>query len=286
MKRFSCWLFITLAIFPVARVLCAEEPAGAPGKVAPRLGSSVFKWEDLKVKSTAVGERRDVADNPTATLETFECHISTLNPGLASHLPHTHPQEELIILTEGTLEVSLNGTSRPAGPGSLLFFASNNPHAVRNVGKTPAKYFVFNFTTAATRALRGQPPSAPVAGRLESTVFEWEKLLAKPTKVGERREVTDAPTATLKNLECHITTLRSGEAAHPPHHHPDEEIILVKEGLLEVTINGHAQRAGAGSIFFYASGDEHGMKNVGETAATYYVLRVITDLTPKLAPPP
>ncbi len=247
---------------------------------ASKLGSSVFKWEDLKVKPTEVGERRDVANNPTPTFEVFESHISLLNPGKASHLPHTHPQEEMIILREGTLEVFVNGTTQKAGPGSVIFFASGNPHAVRNVGDKPALYTVFNFTTAATLALKGQPAPAPVEGRLGSSVFEWEKLPVKPTAVGERREVTDRPTATLKNLECHVTTLRPGQAAHAAHHHPDEEIILVKEGQIEATINGHAQRAGAGSVLFYASNDEHGMKNVGEGSATYYVLRVVTAATP------
>jgi quercetin dioxygenase-like cupin family protein len=50
--------------------------------------------------------------------------------------------------------------------------------------------------------------------------------------------------------------------------------------LIEVTINGHAERAGAGSVIFYASNDEHGMKNVGDGMATYYVLRVVTVATP------
>jgi quercetin dioxygenase-like cupin family protein len=54
----------------------------------------------------------------------------------------------------------------------------------------------------------------------------------------------------------------------------------VKEGLIEVTINGVTQRAGPGSIFFYASNDEHGMKNVGTTAATYHVVRIVTAATP------
>jgi quercetin dioxygenase-like cupin family protein len=270
-----------LAMIPFASAFSAEPAAMAPVKTAPRIGSSVFKWEDFKVKPTAVGERRDVSDNPTPTLETFECHISTLNPGKASHPPHIHSQEELIILKEGTLEVLLNGTSQHAGPGSLLFFASNNPHAVHNIGDKPATYFVFNFATAATRAMNGQVSPATGPGHLGSTVFDWEKLTAKATKVGERREVADSPTATLKNFECHVTTIRAGESPHPAHRHPDEEIILVKEGLIEVTINGQSQRAGAGSIFFYASGDEHGMKNVGDQTATYYVLRLVTEATPK-----
>lgn len=247
-----------------------------------KLGSTVFKFEELAVKSSGVGERRDVVDQPTVTFERWECHISTLNPGLASHLPHTHPQEELIILRDGTLDVNRNGEIQRAGPGSLFFFASNQPHAVQNPGDKPATYFVFNFSTAATRnAPAVGNVSAP--GRLGSTIWDWANLSAKPTPKGERREVVDTPTATLVNFECHITTLRAGEMPHAPHRHPDEEIILIKEGQLDVTINGRTQTAGAGSILFFASNDEHGLKNSGSTIATYYVMRIVTEATPKLA---
>ena len=84
----------------------------------------------------------------------------------------------------------------------------------------------------------------------KSTVIDWAKLAVKPTKTGERRELFDAPTLTLNNFEGHVTTIRPGEVPHPPHRHPDEEMILIKEGTLEVTINGETQRASAGSIFF------------------------------------
>ncbi|MEI6051579.1 MAG: cupin domain-containing protein [Opitutaceae bacterium] len=115
---------------------------------------------------------------------------------------------------------------------------------------------------------------------INSAVIDWEKLAVKPTKTGERRELFDGPTLTLNNLEGHVTTIRPGEVPHPPHRHPDEEMILIKEGTLEVTINGVTQRANAGSIFFYASNDLHGMKNIGTTNATYYVFRFITGKTP------
>ena len=115
---------------------------------------------------------------------------------------------------------------------------------------------------------------------LGSRVFDWAKLAVVPTKAGERRDLFDAPTATLRNFECHATTLNAGEVAHPPHRHPDEEIIVVKEGTIEVTITGGPQRAGAGSVFFLASEDLHGMRNVGDTRATYFVFRMITADTP------
>ncbi|MES1168688.1 MAG: cupin domain-containing protein [Oleiharenicola lentus] len=255
--------------------LLAQETA-APAK----MGSTVFRWEDLAVKPTPVGQRRDVARNPTATLAEFECHISTLNPAQASHPPHTHPQEELIILRDGTLDVHVNGTDTRVGPGSLFFFASNNPHAVQNHGDKPATYFVFNFATAATAGMKGQVSGPSTEKHLGASIFEWEKLVAKPTAVGARRDVFDRPTATFANLECHITTIRAGEAPHPPHHHGDEEIILIKEGQLDVMINGRTQQAGPGSIVFISSNDEHGWKNTGTTPATYYVLRLRSEKTP------
>ena len=84
-----------------------------------RLGSAVFPWESLAPKPTPVGLRRDVADGPTPTLERFECHISTLRPGMISHPPHRHAQEEFIILKEGTLDASINGKVERVEAGSI-----------------------------------------------------------------------------------------------------------------------------------------------------------------------
>jgi len=272
---------------PVSCLLLALAHLSLPAQPAipsAKLGSTVFKWEDLKARPTGNGERRDVTDGPTATFERFESHVTTLLAGRMSHPPHQHGQEELIILRDGTLDVTINGATTRAGPGSLLFFAANDFHNVENVGGTPATYFVFNFATAATKTVpKAGAAALAVPGKLGSTVFAWEKLVVTPTKVGERRAVVDSATTTLANFECHVTTVKPGEMPHAAHRHPDEEIILVKEGMLDVTINGVTTRAGAGSIFFYGSNDEHGMRNVGDTMASYYVIRVVTDITPRTA---
>ena len=92
---------------------------------------------------------------------------------------------------------------------------------------------------------------------------------------GEIRPVVDAPTATFANFECHVTTLRPREPSHAPHQHADEEIVIVKEGTLEITINGQPHRAPAGSVVFIASNDHHGLRNGGDTTAIYHVLRIV-----------
>ena len=109
---------------------------------------------------------------------------------------------------------------------------------------------------------------------LPSTVFAWAQLLATPTKAGECRNLFDSATRTLGRLECHATTLRAGERAHEPHRHVDEELIFVKEGLLEATVNERPESAAAGAVLFFASMDLHGLRNAGAGPATYYVLRI------------
>jgi quercetin dioxygenase-like cupin family protein len=63
--------------------------------------------------------------------------------------------------------------------------------------------------------------------------------------------------------------------------HPDEELIIVKEGTLEAMQNGVTKQPGAGSIIFEASNQFHGLRNVGKTPATYYVIKW---LSPMLKP--
>ena len=117
--------------------------------------------------------------------------------------------------------------------------------------------------------------------RLESTVIEWTALKPTPTQKGERRDVFDAPTATLDKLHGHITTLNPGENTGPLHRHPQEELVIIKEGTIEVNIDGRKQVAGPGSIVFFAVNENENMTNVGQTPATYLVLQWFTPLTPK-----
>ena len=106
-----------------------------------------------------------------------------------------------------------------------------------------------------------------------STTFEWASLEAKPTPIGARRDVMRAPTPTLDELEIHITTLNVGEVSHPPHQHPAEELLIVKDGTVETLQNGKATRLGPGSIIFHSTNDLHNIRNAGPIPATYHVIQ-------------
>ncbi|MDF2385845.1 cupin domain-containing protein [Nostoc ellipsosporum NOK] len=116
------------------------------------LGPAVWDWNRLAVQKTDVGALRNLVRQPTATLAELEMHVTTLNPGLSSHPPHRHPNEELVIVDQGIVEALSGGKWERLGPGSVIFNASNAQHALRNVGGTPATYHVINWKTAATPA--------------------------------------------------------------------------------------------------------------------------------------
>lgn len=107
--------------------------------------------------------------------------------------------------------------------------------------------------------------------KMTSRIIDWDEMPVKQTKVGAVRSLFRAPTATLEELECHITTLNPGETSHAPHKHAEEEVIIVKEGTVEQFANGITKKVGPGAVIFLAAQEEHAIRNVGNVPATYHV---------------
>jgi quercetin dioxygenase-like cupin family protein len=124
-------------------------------------------------------------------------------------------------------------------------------------------------------------PAKTPAAKMDSMVIDPMKLAPKPTKTGERRDVFDAPTVTLDKFHCHITKLNPGENTGPLHRHPQEELVIIKEGTVEVNIDGKLTTATAGAMIFFSANENENMRNVGTVPAVYYVLQFFTALTPK-----
>ena len=135
---------LTVALLASALTLGGVAAASARADV---LGSRVFDWRDLKVEPTKTGSTRKVVQQPTATLDELEIHVTTLNPGETPHAPHKHPDEELLIVQQGTVESLVNGELKRVGPGSVIFQAANQLHSIRNVGSTPATYHVIKWNS-------------------------------------------------------------------------------------------------------------------------------------------
>jgi quercetin dioxygenase-like cupin family protein len=129
-------------------------------------------------------------------------------------------------------------------------------------------------------ALGGVFASAADKSVMGSQVFDWNSIPERATKYGSVRSFFSSPTATLENLELHVTTLNPGQSPHQPHRHPNEELIILRQGTVETLSNGKWKRVGAGSVIFNGSNQLHGLKNVGTDQAIYHVINWKSSTTP------
>jgi XRE family transcriptional regulator, regulator of sulfur utilization len=115
-------------------------------------------------------------------------------------------------------------------------------------------------------------PSHASVSILGPTVFHWDAMKPVANKVGSHVQLCQQPTATLDQLEMHVSTLNPGEMSHPPHRHVNEELIILRDGVCETLSNGEWVRVEAGSVVFNASMSLHGFRNVGPWPAVYHVI--------------
>lgn len=289
------WLLAIVLFAPIALAAQVAAPATAQAPATPSvtvnysppasstvLGTTFVDWDAIPVRTNANGEQRPVFDNPTGTLDKFEMHATTLNPGKASHPPHNHAWEEILLIKDGEFNVNINGATHHAGPGYLVFFASHDTHNVVNVGDTPATYYVINFGTDLVKTAPDTPAAQQnVAGMLPSSVIDCNSMPPVANAIGSRASCVDSPTLTFTRLESHVTTLNVGASSLPDIVDPGDEVFVVKSGALEVHVNGVGARIDAGSFFYCAPNDKRTLRNIGTTPAVYQVFKVMSAKSPK-----
>jgi quercetin dioxygenase-like cupin family protein len=125
-------------------LLPALAASGLPARAA-KLPSKVYRYSDLEVRTNAENQnkQRSIFDGATHTGFSVEMHETELAPGMMPHASHHHLHEELLVLREGTVEVTIEGKTSRLEPGSVAYVASNEEHGWRNVGTGPARYFIF-----------------------------------------------------------------------------------------------------------------------------------------------
>jgi quercetin dioxygenase-like cupin family protein len=202
---------------------------------------------------------------PTKSLKDLDCHVSVLNPDHVPHLPHSHKEEELLLLLRGEVDLLFPNTQSPYGnirqnlkAGQFVYYPSGFFHTLQTVSETPANYLMFKW----------HAPSRKNGGALEYGLFSMNEHVAGGSlREGFcYREIFRGPTAILGKLQCHISQLAPG-AGYEPHIDPYDVAIIVLEGEVETL----EKRVGAHGVIFYAAGEPHGMRNSGSSTARYIV---------------
>jgi (S)-ureidoglycine aminohydrolase len=108
-------------------------------------GSFITLWDHIQFKPHEKGGVRQFFDRPTSMLNRFDIHVTSLNVGFKSHEPHTHVNEEIILMLEGNAEMQIGNDHQKANPGDVVLLGSNVLHNLTNVGNTACLYFAIQW---------------------------------------------------------------------------------------------------------------------------------------------
>jgi quercetin dioxygenase-like cupin family protein len=101
--------------------------------------------DQAKVTHEPFGDVHVYFDGPTDQLKNMTAGSLKLKPGMEPHPPHQHPEEEIMVVTEGSGEIVVEGKVTVAGPGSMMYCAANKLHGIKNTGKAPLLFYYFKW---------------------------------------------------------------------------------------------------------------------------------------------
>ncbi|HUQ91944.1 MAG TPA: cupin domain-containing protein [Bryobacteraceae bacterium] len=101
--------------------------------------------QQAKLTREPFGDLRIYFEGPTAQIKSMTAGSLRLKAGMSPHPPHTHPEEEFMVVTEGNGEIVIEGKTSQVGPGAMMYCAANKSHGIRNTGPSPLHFFFYKW---------------------------------------------------------------------------------------------------------------------------------------------
>lgn len=129
-----------LSLCCIAQAQTLPEEVGKNDSGTYAIANCINTFSMDKTEKTDAGYQYWFADKNFAGGKTLK--LSVVRPHLATHPPHSHPEDEFFFILEGKAEFYLDGKWTAAGPNTSLYCPSNIEHGIRNAGDTELKYLV------------------------------------------------------------------------------------------------------------------------------------------------
>ena len=116
------------------------------------IDSAVITTETAITKTFDWGTLITYYQGETTSTKDALSAIAIINPGMEIHPPHTHLEEEYLLILEGSGTWTLHEKDFVAKKGDMLFSKPWDLHGLKNTGTTPLKFAVFKWNSKIVQA--------------------------------------------------------------------------------------------------------------------------------------
>jgi mannose-6-phosphate isomerase-like protein (cupin superfamily) len=264
------WPFRFRSERPPTLIISGTAPPGlydvekAPSlSYSPPVPHVLHEWQALESDPATGWKPHFIFQGSTCNLEHLTVHSSVLSPGCSPHLPHVHPEEEILLVLDGEAVCVIPNSAEQNDPrtevlrrGEFIYYPAYQYHTIRNASARPITYLMMKWR-----------------GPLEFSTSQWSVPSLRPEKVipteGESfapRFLAEFPTSYLAKLHSHQSVLLPG-GGYDPHVDDHDVAIIVLDGILET----QGRTFGPNAFLLHSAGAAHGVRNVGKEPARYLV---------------
>lgn len=105
-------------------------------------------------------------------------------------------------------------------------------------------------------------------------VYKWGTLPVKAEAERETRPIMEGSSPHFAYLEIHAITQAKGAEPGPDHANDSiEALIIIKEGVAKITIEGKATVLGPEGVALLLPKQRHTIENIGDGPLSYYMMR-------------
>lgn len=242
------------------------------GAIFPK--SLIWLWSDVVPKRVAAGVYDVTASFPdtvlisgeTMSLANMTFQQANMREEQGVRNLYDEYQEQIVIVKEGEVEVTMRDETQVLGPRSVAFLLPGEKGTIRSRTLQSSYYRMVYTSLAETDLKRGREDGG-------SFTIDFDKVVFKKHNKGGVRSFFNRSTAMCPYYEMHITNLNPGIKSHEPHVHSATEIILMIDGETQMEIGNEIHKGNKGDVYLIPSNVPHAIKNIGDKQCQYFAFQ-------------